>query len=65
MSPNLLRIIGTIVAGGLSALGHSGLIQDLPPFALDSLTGLLVGWLHIAKPGQAKKPQAPTYDGTH
>jgi hypothetical protein len=49
MNPNILRIVGTLVAVALGVLGHAGVVPVSNEVS-SSIATLLIGWLHLEKP---------------
>lgn len=53
MSPNLIKILGTVVVGAVGALVHTGILP-IPASVVDPIIGFIVGWLHLPQPGTVK-----------
>lgn len=53
MNPNVIKIVGTLVAAALGVLAYVG-VEPVPSELSASLATLLVGWLHIKQPGTIK-----------
>ena len=53
MSPNLIKVIGTVVVGAVGALVHTGILP-VPAAVVDPIIGFIVGWLHLPQPGTVK-----------
>jgi hypothetical protein len=49
MNPNVLRLVGTLVAAALAVLGHVGVLP-VDSEVSSSIAALLAGWLHFEKP---------------
>jgi hypothetical protein len=64
MSTNLLRLLVTALAGGLTAVGQSGVLP-IPPEVFIGLSGTLIGWLLPQLGKKEPAPRAPSYDGKH
>lgn len=55
MSPFMKKLVGTLVSVGVAGLAHSGVLpKEVPPAAVDMLAGLILGALHIPRPGDKK-----------
>lgn len=50
MTPNVLKSVGSVVAGVLSALAVANTYPALTP-VFSAAAGLLAGWLHLPVPG--------------
>jgi hypothetical protein len=58
LSPFAQKLIGSVISVAAAGLAHSGVLpHDVPPAVVDIFAGLILGALHIPRPGDVKRPK--------